>query len=201
MSSLNAFSPAYRRLITALLAAVIATAAFTGCSASVGGESQKTVADPNGLFHFKVPAEWQSNTEQGLITVYAAEELPDSGELDALSLVVLSGSVEDTTTPVEAKVVEIVGLRAASRGWSEYSTGEPEDVMVGNRPGIRVEVRGSDAEGVEFEGAYHLVRTAGSEVLVVAVSPGGQWDSDRERIDDVFEQWYWLRGETGDATP
>ena len=199
--SLAVFSPASRRLLTTVLATALATVAITGCSASGGGTSQKTVADPNGLFHFKIPAEWQSNTEQGLITVYGAEELPESGEIAALSLIVLSGATEDTGTPIDTKIVEIVDLRAESRGWTDYSVGDPGEVMVGNRTGTRVEVQGSDAEGVAFEGAYHLVRTAGSDVLIVAVSPEGQWASDGEQLDEVFEQWYWLRAETGDQAP
>jgi hypothetical protein len=193
--------PASRRPLTALLAAALAIVAITGCSNSGSSTSQKTVSDPNGLFHFKIPADWQSNTEQGLITVYGAEDLPESGEIDALSLIVLSGSTEDTGTPVGAKIVEIVDQRAASRGWTDYSVSDPGEVMVGDRPGARVEVAGVDAEGVAFEGAYHIVRTAGSDVLIVAVSPDGGWSRDREQLDDVFEQWYWLRAETEDQAP
>jgi hypothetical protein len=201
ISPLAVLSPSSRRLLSILLAVVFATVAITGCSASGGGASQKTVADPNGLFHFKIPADWQSSTEQGLITVYGAEELPESGEIDALSLIVLSGSTEDTGTPVDTKIVEIVDLRADSRGWTDYSVGDPEEVMVGNRPGTRVEVAGADGEGVAFESGYHLVRTAGSDVLIVAVSPEGQWSRDREQLDEVFTQWYWLRSETEDQAP
>lgn len=190
-----------RRLLAALLAATFAAIALAGCSTSAGGASEKTVADPGGLFHFKIPADWQSSTEQGLITVYGAEELPESGEIDALSLIVLSGSTEDSGTPVDTKIVEIVDLRAESRGWTDYSVGDPVEVMVGTRPGTRVEVRGNDAEGLAFESGYHLVRTAGSDVLIVAVSPEGQWSRDREQLDEVFTQWYWLRSETEDQAP
>lgn len=185
----------------ALLCVAALAAALTGCTLFGGEPASQTVADPQGLFHFKVPASWQVNVEQGLIAVYAAEEPPESSALDALSLVVLSASAEETTTAVAERVASIVAARAASRGWQEYAVGEAEDVAVGSRTGVRVEVSGTDADGVAFEGAYQLVRTSGVEVLVVAVSPEGRWAQDRESLDDIFEQWYWLRPETETPAP
>jgi hypothetical protein len=185
------------RPVTLVLAAMLASlliAGTSGCALLGGSSSPTTVTDPGGFFHFKIPGDWQHNVADDLIAVYAADELPEAGNgIDSLSILVFSASTDDTSTPVADKVANVVDLRAEARGWQEYDVQDAEEITVGGRPGTRVQVTGVDSEGVPFEGAYHLVRTAGREVLIVAVSPAGSWESDRKQLDEVFEQWFWLR--------
>ncbi len=180
--------------IAALCALGLLLSLASGCS-FFEQEQPKTVTDPSGLFHFKVPGSWQSNVTADLIAVYAAKELPESGSLESLSILVYSGTPEDTSTPVEDRVTDIIALRAENREWESYETSDPEEVTIGGRPGTRIGVEGVDSEGAEFSGAYHLVRTSGKEVLVIALSPGSGWESDEQLAADVFEQWFWLKPE------
>lgn len=187
---------AWRPLVPVmLLISVTLVISLAGCGLAASEPTLSTVTDPGGVFHFKAPEDWQKTVETGLIAVYAAEELPESGSLESLSMLVLYGTTEDTQTPVADKVVEIVELRAESRGWSDYSVGEPQPVSVGSKTGTRVAVSGADADGNAFEGAYHLVRTGTTEVLIIAVTPEGQWSEDQASVDSIFEQWFWLRPE------
>ena len=187
---------AWRLLVLMMLfVAAALVISLAGCGLTASEPSLSTVTDPGGVFHFKAPEDWQKTVETGLIAVYAADELPESGSLESLSLLVLYGTTEDTQTPVEDKVLDIVELRAGSRGWGDYTVGEPEPVDVGSKTGTRVEVSGSDADGNAFEGAYHLVRTGTTEVLIIAVTPEGQWSEDQASVDSIFEQWFWLRPE------
>jgi hypothetical protein len=179
---------------TALLAMTIALA---GCSL-FADEPDQTVADPEGLFHFKVPGTWQADSETGVIAVYASEDVPEQDSLDAMSILVLSDSTVDTATTTAERLQLLVDGRAESRTWESYETQEPVEISVGDRTGTRLEVSGVDSAGRAFEGAYHLVRTSGSDVLVVAISPADSWAEDREALDSIFEQWFWLKPEADD---
>lgn len=183
-----------RRLGT--IAAAVALGALLVVMSACGSEPEKRdVADSSGLFHFKVPEEWQVLNEVGRITVYASDALPAEDEsIDELSLLVLT-SDSVVAAPVDEALPAFLADWAAGRGWSEVSTGTPRAVTVGERAATRVDVEAVGGNGQPFRGAYVWTRTSGYEVLVMAVTPPAEWDSYQDEISAVLEEWYWLRAE------
>jgi hypothetical protein len=184
--------PTFRRplaAIVALLAAALALTALTAC----GSERTRDVADSTGLFHFKVPDDWQYMIDVTMTTVYAAEELPEEGEdLDALSIVALV-STTATTTPVPDSLTGFVSASRDGRGWTDATLGEPEEVTIGGRPAYRIDIEAADANGRAFRAAYYWVRTSGSDVLVMAVTPADRWSDYEDDLADVLTNWFWHR--------
>ncbi|PKQ29278.1 MAG: hypothetical protein CVT60_06205 [Actinobacteria bacterium HGW-Actinobacteria-10] len=173
----------------ALVAALIICLSLTaGC-----GQEQKrqTINESSSLFHIKIPADWSSQAQQGLIAIYAAEEAPTSEELDNLSMGIFT--TRDTTdSPVPEALSYVVEKRSQDRGWTAADISEPKITQIGGREGAMLEVAGTDAQGVEFRANYYFVRTSGAEVLVIAASPAGQWDDHRQDVETIVaDEWYW----------
>ncbi len=186
-------------------AALLALTAIAGCG--LFSEKLATVNDPGGLFHVLYPESWQSFAQPGLIALYAADELPqdETAAFDTLSVGIYTAS-KAATEPVDARLRELLELRAKDRGWQSKSMGEPRPVNVGKRAATAIDVSGVDEKGRDFAGRAVLVRTNGREVLVFAVSPKDAWSSHAPAVDDLFGQWYWHVREdetspTGDASP
>ena len=180
------------RIVLATISLALLIVALVGCGTA---EEKRDVADSSGLFHFKVPAEWQFQVTSGTTSVYAAEALPEGGaEADALAIVAM---VSDTTTetPVPEALVEYVAYWGETRGWTNVEAGEPVDATVGGRAASRVDITATDGNGRAFRAAYIWVRTNNREVLITAVTPPENWDTYAADLDAVLTDWFWHRPE------
>jgi hypothetical protein len=193
-----------RIVSTTLLVAALSLVALpaTGCALidRIGGTSTqlKTVTDTKNYFHFKIPGDWQADTSQGFILVYASEELPTEGApFDKLALSAFSeAAVTDESLADELK--GIVDRRAENRTWGEYTAGEVQDVEIGGRPGAKIRVNGTDSEGKKFDGDFYLVRTNGKSIGLMAVAPEGTLDDYAEDIDSILvDNWFWHFADPG----
>jgi len=177
-------------IVISLLGSLLLSA---GCSLlGIGGPEYQTVTDPVNYFHFKVPGDWQSDTSQGFVLVYAAEELPAEDEsFDKLALFAFSSAVVGEV-PEDEELESIVERRASNRGWGDYEIGEVEDFELGERPGSKVRVSGTDGEGKAFEADFYLVRTDGKSIGLMTVAPPGEIDSYAEELALMTgENWFW----------
>lgn len=187
-----------------VLAALLAITVLAGCG--LFSEKLATVNDPGGLFHVLYPESWQSFVQPGLIALYAADELPqdENAAFDTLSVSIYTAS-KAATEPVDARLRDLLELRAKNRGWKSKSMSEPSPVDVGKRAATAIDVSGVDEKGRDFAGRAVLIRTNEREVLIFAVSPKDAWDSHAPAVGDLFEQWYWHvreeEGPTGDTSP
>lgn len=174
-----------RRLIFTLAALAVALAATTGCSHKA--VELRTINDSENLFHVKVPASWQTTVTPGGLALYATDKLPASETIQSMSVFVLVAKESDQTSPT--LIARIVKSRAASRGWRDSSISRVSKTSIGNRPAIRIDIAGTDKSGLVFKGSYYLVRTSGSDVLVIAVAPKDKWNA--QAVDDLCAHWYW----------
>ena len=193
-------SPTRTRRTTSAIAAVlavIAVAVLASCGSAA--KTKQEVADTSGLFHYKVPATWQTRAEPGMTTAYAAEELPAEDETtDALTIVTMLSTVT-TETPVPEALAGYVSGLGAARGWTEVSAADPAAATVGGRAASRIDVTGTDARGRAFKAAYFWIRTNAREVLIVAVTPTDRWNAYSADLHDVLNEWYWHLSEGTDA--
>jgi hypothetical protein len=176
--------------VTALLVALLLS---TGCSLlGIGGPEDQTVTDAANYYHFKIPGDWQADTSQGFVVVYASEELPMADEpFDKLTLFAFSSAVVGEDSEGE-ELESIVERRATNRGWGEYETGEAVDIELGGRPGSKVRVTGTDGEDREFEADFYLVRTGGKSIGLMAVAPPGELDGYADDVALITgENWFW----------
>lgn len=187
-----------RTLRIALL--VLALVALLGVAACKDTDANlRDVADKSGLFHFKVPSDWQYLVGDGMISVYADEELPAEDEIaDSLSIVVYVSRTA-TETPVADTLLAYVDFWGEGRGWGSASVTDPEQTVVGGRDGMRVDIEGTDGSGRAFRATYVWVRTAGQEVLITAFAPPENWDDHTAALDDVLSEWYWHRADDADS--
>lgn len=178
--------------ITLLAAVVLVGALLAGCGLLPGSGDTRSVSDLNNLFNFEVPAKWLVRTDEGVVTVYASDELPAQGEQpDALAVLVLS-SREASGAPVPEMLEYLVDARAKSRGWTAVKKGEPQKTTVGGRPATYIDVSAKNAEGKQFESRYYFVRTDGSEAFVAAIAPAGKpIDSYDKDLEKITKMWYW----------
>jgi hypothetical protein len=179
--------------IATTLALATALLAGTGCSL-LDRESNDpiTVTDPNGFFHFKIPATWQADISQGFVVVYAAEELPQEGQpYDDLAMFMYSieGANE---TPEEDELKSIIDTRAKNREWGEYTIGEYSEFELGGRKGTMVRVTGTDGQDQKFEADFCIVRSAGKSVGLMNVAPPDKLETYEEEIASITqENWFW----------
>ncbi len=177
-------------VVVVILVLLLSVAVLSACSFTEKEPETQTVSEYNGLFHFKVPAEWQTISDSTLVAVYAAEELPKKDELETLSVIVVAAP-ETTETPVPVLLEETVERRATDRGWSDVETSEPEPVTVGGREGYAVEIAATDANGIPFRARFYLVRTSEHDVLIAAIAPEDTFDDFSDDLDALTEEWYW----------
>lgn len=180
-----------------LVIAVALLVALGGCAQKV---TYKDVADPNGLYHFKVRSDWQSTLLNDVNLVYASDELPAADKLaDTLTLAVYA-SYEATEVPLAEQLGNVIERRAENRGWKSFERSEATSVTVGGREGAAIDVSGVDANGAEFEARFYLVRAGDRQVGFIAVAPAGKLaEFDAELNAIVTERWFWhgtLGGET-----
>lgn len=173
--------------IVALLLVLAGTLALAGCGSR--NKDQQTISSNEGLFHIKAPASWQKRVDERFIGLYASDKLPTSEKLESLSIVILSGS-STSTTPTAQLLSEFAKERGRTRKWKAPDIGDPQNVEVGGRPASRVAVAGSDSNGA-FGGAYYLIRTASSDVLVMAVAPKDDWEADEAQVSQLTRDWFW----------
>lgn len=180
----------------ALAALVIVTAlSVTGCSLLGGEPELRDISARDGLYHFQIPADWQALVDSQAIAVYAADELPEGDEAaSTLSIIALTAN-ETTDAPVPDELLRITNNRSIQRSWTNAVIGEPVETSVGSREAYSVEVAATDANGNPFEGRFHLVRTSGREVLIVAVAPADLYADYVSDLEDVLERWYWHQPE------
>lgn len=185
--------PRSSRTAVTISAAMLATALLlAGCSTGTADSDLQTVADNTGFYHLKVPAAWTFRTDPGIVSVFAGETLPEEEKLtDPVLLVYLSE--QPTEDPLGEMLVSLVEQRAEARAWAEGATiGDPAETQVGGRTAQRLHILATDALGVEFQADFYLLRTAGREVLMMAVAPSGQWDDFAAQVDDITsENWFW----------
>lgn len=173
-----------------ILAASLLIAAPLGAAGCAKEPALRSWGEPTGLFHFKVPEDWQVNVQPSFMTVYAGSEFPSEEIFDALSVLVFV-VVPTEGEPADA-LTTLIENRATEREWQEYEAGEVQDTVMGNRVAYKRHVTGVDARGNAFAADYVLARTNGREVLVVAVAPADSWETDREAVATLLEQeWYW----------
>lgn len=175
--------------LAGIAAVFVLLLAGTGCAQRIG---YKDIADPNGLYHFKVRSDWQSTLVGGVNLVYASKELPKSDKLaDTLTLMAYP-SYEATDVPLAEQLENVIALRAKNRGWRSYERSKPASITVGGHEGVAVDVSGVDANGAEFDGRFYLVRAGDRQVGVLAVAPSGklaQFDPELDAI--VTQRWFW----------
>ncbi|MHB9002737.1 MAG: hypothetical protein ACYC6C_01555 [Coriobacteriia bacterium] len=161
---------------------------LTGCDRE---QERQTINEASSLFHIKIPADWSSRVQQGLMAIYAAQEAPTTEKLDNLSVGIFT--TRDTTdTPVPESLTYVVEKRAKDRGWTAADISEPQTTEIGGRDGSALDVAGTDAQGVEFKARYYFARTSGAEVLVIAASPADQWEEHRPQVETIVSsQWFW----------
>lgn len=185
-----------RRVLAVLAVAALATALLAAAGCTSKDTALKDIADPNGLFHFKVPSEWQSTVVQGLTLVYASPELPKTDTLpDTLTLAVYP-SYDATDIPLPEQLKGVVERRSKNRNWRSYQASEPTSVTVGEREGVSLDVSGVDANGAAFDARFYLVRTGDQQVGFFAVAPKGglaKYHGDLAAI--IGQRWYWHRPE------
>jgi len=174
-----------------VLVLVVFAAALSACGPAETSTELETVNDASGLFHVKVPNDWSSLAEEGLVVLYASDTLPEEERIDDLSVAIFSTD-ETTDTPVPETLTFVVDRRAADRSWKDYSRSEPRATSIGGREGSFVEVTGTDANGQDFRARYHYIRTSGRDVLVIAVAPSAMWDVVVPEVDTLIaDEWYW----------
>jgi hypothetical protein len=174
-------------LVTGLLAG--------GCSLLGGDVSSDLtdVADSIALFHFKVPADWQTMVESGLIAISAGEEPLDPAQekLDRFWMLVYT-SEEPSDTPVAENLTYLIEQRAELREWTDLQMDEPVEAKVGDRDAAMVSATATDFNGIDFEARYYFVRTKSNEVLIVTMAPAGTFDEYAEEVDAIVgERWFW----------
>jgi len=181
------------RFLTLLAIAVLSTALLMSASCAKPAPADRDVADSSGLFHFRIPSDWQALVEGNTVSVYAAESLPEEGaRADALSMIVYVSSTT-TATPVPEGLLAYIDYWSESRGWTDKEVSLPTATTVGDREATRVDITGVDANGNRFQAAYIWVRTAGREVLITAFTPPERWAEYSDDLDLVLEQWFWLQ--------
>lgn len=180
----------------ALLACVaVAGVALAGCGVFGGTPDTVAVSDPGNMFHFKIPEKWQSNTEQGFLSVYAGKQLPAPDQpAEELSILVFTSS-ESTKTSESDMLAYLIDTRAEQRKWTNVKKGTVETVEVGGKKGYSVDVSATGADGATFESRYYFVRTDTGEVFVVAIAPDGEKIADYgDELTDITTEWYWHTG-------
>ena len=173
--------------LVALLLVLAGTLTLAGCGTR--NRDQQTISSNEGLFHIKAPASWQKRVDERFIGLYASEELPTSEKLESLSIVILSGG-STSTSPTAQLLSKFAKERSRTRKWKAADIGDPQNVKVGGRPASRISVAGNDSNGA-FAGAYYLIRTADSDVLVMAVTPKDAWGADEARVTQLTRDWFW----------
>ena len=181
----------------ALAALVIVTAlSITGCSLFEKDPEYRDVTARDSLYHFQMPSDWQSLVDGTAVAVYAAEELPEPGEAaDTLSIIALTANVT-TDAPVPDELLRITSNRSIQRSWTDTVISDPIETSVGSREAYSVEVAAIDGSGNPFEGRFHLIRTSGREVLIVAVAPASLYADYVSDMEDILERWYWHQPES-----
>lgn len=184
---------ARHRSSLALAILMMAVAALSaGCSILGASAQTRSVSDAQNMFHFKVPAQWQTSVEGNMLTVYGGKKLPAPGETASeLSVLVLT-SQEASTAPTSKVVDYLLTSRAAARGWKNVERSKPQTVTVGGRDAYSVDVTATKQDGKTFETRYLFVRTGGKETFLVAVAPDGKHIADyTDRLEQITSQWYW----------
>lgn len=179
-----------RTIRLALLTSFVAIAMLLG---GCGASSELTsVSEATGLFHVRVPEQWQSSSQPGLMVFYDAKELPASEDeaFDSLSIGIYTSDIAGTE-PVGERLLKLLQARAVDRAWQNERLGKPAKTTVGKREGWATDVSGLDADGRAFAGRAALVRTNGREVLLFAVAPKEEWDDASVKIEDLVAEWYW----------
>lgn len=195
-SVMEVFKKMRRKLIAPVIALLAALTLLTGC---FGGQDLQSVSDAGGLFHVRVPDDWQANAQPQVLILYGDDKLPGSEQeaFEQLSIGMFVAS-QASSDPVGPKLTALMDARAKGRGWKSKQVSKPAEISIGGRPGFALDVSGTDAQGREFAGRAALVRTGGSEVLVFAVAPQDTWDKRADEVETLFTEWYWHTG--GSAT-
>lgn len=191
-----------RHLIRAatLVALLIAAVGIAGCGLLGGEPKLIDVGDPEGVFHVKIPEDWSSESQKGLIAISATEEMPQSAELENLSIGIFSTTVTTDTPPADT-LAYIVDERAKSNEWVDPKVGEPVTVRIGDRDGYMVDASGSYTNGVAFAARYYFINTSGVDLLVIAAAPADSWDEVKPDVETlVSENWFWHRPADEEST-
>jgi len=179
-----------KRIALAALVIVIAVS-VTGCSLFEKDPELRDVSARDGLYHFQIPSNWQDLVDSQAVAIYAADELPEAGQpSDTLSIIALTAK-ETTDAPVADEIVRITTNRSIQRSWTDTEIGDPYETTVGGRTAFAVEVAAIDGNSNPFMGRFYLVRTAGSEILIVAVAPTDLYADYVPDLEGVIERWYW----------
>lgn len=177
--------------LAALVGALFAAAMIlSGCG--LLGAEKVSVSDPDNLFHFKIPASWQTSTEQGFLSVYAAEKLPaPDQQATALSVLVFTSS-EPTATSEPDMLDYLIDTRAEQRGWKDVKKSTVVPAEVGGVKGYSMDVSATGADGATFDSRYYFVRTSGGEAFIVAVAPKGKAITDYDdELTGITTEWFW----------
>ncbi|MDO8880997.1 MAG: hypothetical protein Q7W44_09425 [Coriobacteriia bacterium] len=174
-------------------ALIVALAALPACNGAAA--DKRDVTDSSSLFHFKIPATWQYMIEPSVVSVYAADTLPETGQPAEALAIVTHVSSATTDTPVAEALVAYAGYLSQTRGWTDVEIGEPADVLVGGRTASAIDIAGADGNGRAFRARYVWVRTNSREVLVTAIAPPGAWGEYSDDLDTLLDEWYWHRAE------
>lgn len=177
-------------LASVLMLAVVL--GLTGCGAVGGATELRSVSDPDNLFHFKIPVDWQSSADQGFLSVYADNALPEKGDpAKALSVLVFT-SAESSSAPAAEMLTYLVDSRARQREWKSVEKREQKDVKVGGVKGVSMDVSATGTDGREFDSRYIFVRNEGVEAFLVAVAPEGAEIADYDdELASIASQWFW----------
>lgn len=186
-----------RSLHLLLTLTVFAAMLVTGCDSR---SALTTVSDSSGLFHVRVPEDWQSNPSQGVMALYAADKLPETEDqaFENLSVAIYTSDAAGTQ-PVADELVELVQARAADRAWRDSELGQPTEMTVGKRQAWSMDVSGTDSGGRAFSGRATLIRTNGREVLAFSVAPKAEWADQVDAVDGLFAEWYWHSPEDSES--
>lgn len=185
-----------KQVLGALTAAAVLIAVFGagGCASNI--QSETSVPDSTGTFHFMIPAKWQPKQTSGMVVVYAGEKLPvssgpETNALDAAGtlLVLTNGSAETSAVPKE--LTAMIQNRAKTRGWKSQQISAPKEARIGDRAAWQADVKGVDAQGQTFAGRFYLVRTSGREVFIAALASPQNWGTFASAVDRVLSRWYW----------
>ncbi len=179
-----------------LTLALILTMVLMGCNNRA--DKLQTINSSDSLFHVKAPSSWQQRVDDNFMGLYASDTLPTSEDLKSLSIVILSGRTVSTTASPEL-LAEFAKDRSVTRKWKGAKLGDPTKADIGGRSSSRVAVSGSDANGA-FAGAYYLIRTSGSDVLVMAVAPADQWGESETSVTQLTKDWFWHEPATREAS-
>jgi hypothetical protein len=182
----------YASRVAATLLIVVLALSVAGCGLFGEDEAElQSVADSHGFYHVKIPAGWQHRVDPALTTIYAAEELPETEVLQNPAILIFLAETPEDAGEIDGELVRLLQERAESRGWSETTISDPEDVVVGGREGRMITVTATDQNGVAFTTEVFLVRTVDRDVLVMALAPDDAWEDFSAETAALRENWFW----------